>query len=321
MREFDLIRRFFTPEIVAADVKLGVGDDGAVLQPTPGHDLVAVVDTLVGGVHFPAALDAEDIGYRAVAVNLSDIAAMGATPRWMTLALTLVDCDADWLGRLSRGLSAAAAEHDVTLVGGDTTRGDQLVVTVQLLGDLEPDRVLRRSGAMPGDVIYVSGTIGDAGAGLQILESGETDSPEAQTLVDRFRRPAARVRLGRAIAGTASAAIDVSDGLCADLSRLLQASQVAGGIDVERLPLSDGLNAEFSLDEAHQFALTGGDDYELVFTAPADVDMGVIARGSGTAIAAIGDVRDGEGLVCRQGGEAIDVAYPGYDHFAGCADD
>ncbi len=285
---------------------VGVGDDGALLRPTPGHDQVHVIDTLVEGVHFPANVHAADIGYRVVAVNLSDIAAMGATPRWMTLALTLWDKDEQWVEQFADGLYSAAREHDVALVGGDTTQGDAVVATVHLTGEIEHGAALLRSGARVGDTVYVTGTVGDAAAGLALLQSDVTD----EALVRRFLRPVARIEQGRALRGRASAAIDISDGLVADLGKLVQASGVGAEIDIASLPISAAMLNRYDRDSAEQFALTGGDDYELCFTAPA----GSVAELDG--IAAIGTVTDGDDVVCRLGDRIVEVDSSGYRHFS-----
>jgi thiamine-monophosphate kinase len=301
--EFELIRRFFSRDAQATDV--GVGDDGAVMTPTPGTQQVQVIDTLVEGVHFPANITAADVGYRAVAVNLSDIAAMGARPRWMTLALTLWDKDELWVEDFAAGLFAAADEHGVVLVGGDTTRGDSVVVSINVTGEVEKDAALLRSGAKVGDTVFVSGTVGDAAAGLELLQHGEHD----EFLVGRFLRPTARLMLGRMLVGRAHAAIDISDGLVADLSKLLTASELGAQINIEDIPTSSALTARFDDDTALRFALSGGDDYELCFTASADAVAGI------DGITAIGTVTADEGLVCRRAGEIVDVDVSGYRHF------
>ncbi|MDX1516951.1 MAG: thiamine-phosphate kinase, partial [Woeseiaceae bacterium] len=203
MDEFELIRRYFSPAAAADGVVTGVGDDGAVLEPTPGRQLVTVIDTLVEGTHFPRDFNPADLGYRVVAVNLSDVAAMGAVPRWMTLALSLPEADHDWLSPFAEGLFTAAHEFDVALVGGDTTVSPERVATVQITAEVEPGKALLRSGARPGDRIYVTGTIGDAAAGLDGLLHGHA----VKELAARFARPSARVHYGRALAGVASAAI------------------------------------------------------------------------------------------------------------------
>lgn len=304
MDEFELIRRYFTRDAHAADVIVGIGDDGAVLSPEPGTDQVQVIDTMVEGVHFPSGMPAADIGYRAVAVNLSDLAAMGAKPRWMTLALTLSGQDEHWVDEFARGLFAAAAEHDVELVGGDTTSGEVVVATVHMTGVVDKGAALLRSGAQVGDTVFVTGTVGDAAAGLALLQSGERE----EYLQKRFLRPTARVAKGRELTGRATAAIDLSDGLVGDLRKLLDASGVGAEIDIGRIPLSAALRQRFEMSEALEFALTGGDDYELLFTGP--VDIGV------ADITPIGVVTAGTELCCRLNGELVEVDDAGYRHFA-----
>ena len=306
MDEFGLIRRFFTRRPRAPDVVVGVGDDGAVLAPAPGKQQVQVIDTLVEGVHFPSGMPAADVGYRAVAVNLSDVASMGAVPRWMTLALTLRDGDGPWVGEFAAGLFAAADEHGVELVGGDTTRGDRVVATVHMSGDVEAGAALLRSGARAGDTIFVTGTLGDAAAGLRLFEEGQDED----YLVRRFLRPTARVAAGRGLRGIATACIDVSDGLAGDLGKLCAASGAGAEIDVDDLPVSDALLERFGIEQASRFALTGGDDYELCCTAPADAVQGI------ANVTAIGTITEGAGLVCRKGGDIVEVDDGGYRHFA-----
>ena len=305
MDEFDLIRRYFAHHAQGDGVIEGVGDDGAVLAATPGYSQVQVVDTLVEGVHFPSNVAAADIGYRCVAVNLSDIAAMGALPRFMTLALTLWDKDESWVGSFARGLFAAADEFGVQLVGGDTTRGDSVVVSINVTGEVEEGSALLRSGAQVGDTVYVSGTPGDAAAGLALLTEGIPDDP----LVQRFLRPSPRVELGRQLRGHAHAAIDVSDGLVADLRKLLDASNLGARLEIDAVPLSDALRRRFDHDAALNFALTGGDDYELCFTAPPGAVDGI------DGITPIGTVTEGRQLECVRGGKLVDVDDRGYRHF------
>jgi len=231
---------------------------------------------------------------------------MGAVPRWMTLALSMPEADESWLQYFSEGLLAAAAEYDVELVGGDTTSASQIVATVQMSGEIETGRAILRSGARPGDTIYVTGTVGDAAAGLQSLVAGRGD----RQLVSRFSRPSPRVRYGQALAGIASAAIDLSDGLFADLEKLLASSGVGGEIDVDRLPLSDALKSNYPAELQRLFALSGGDDYELCFTTKTDPpDPGVME------LTAIGQVTSGNELVCRLDGDVMEFKDKGYQHF------
>ena len=307
MDEFELIRRFFSRPADSASVVTGVGDDGAVIRPAEGKELVTVIDTMVAGTHFPATLSARDVGYRIVAVNLSDIAAMGAEPRWMTLALTLAESDPAWLAAFAEGLYEAAAEYGVALVGGDTTKGGQLVVSVQMSGELEPGTALYRSGAKDGDTIYVTGTLGDAAAGLKLMAEGSVEHPLAR----RFACPTARVCAGTALAGVAHAMIDLSDGFVADLSKLLEASGVGAEVDLQHLPLSNELLDAVGRDQALQFAMHGGDDYELCFTVPESRLPGTIAE----EVTAIGRVTAVPGLVCRDGDSVVPVDDTGYRHF------
>ena len=306
MDEFELIRRYFDRGLPGDGTVIGIGDDGAVLTPTPGKQQVTVIDTLVEGVHFPEDLDPADIGYRIVAVNLSDIAAMGAVPRWMTLALSMPRAEENWLQLFSEGLLAAAAEYGVALVGGDTTAAPQVVATVQMTGEIDEGQAILRSGAQPGDSIYVTGTVGDAAAGLDGLLHGR---PEKE-LVSRFARPSPRVRFGQSLVGVATAAIDVSDGLYGDLQKLLRASGAGAEISLDRLPISDALAGACDAERQRQFALTGGDDYELCFTARDDVpDPGVMQ------LTNIGTVTAGTELVCLQGGDVVRFDDSGYRHF------
>ena len=314
MDEFEIIRRCFSRAPSDESVLIGVGDDGAVMRPAPGRDLVSVVDTCVAGVHFPASLDPADIGYRAVAVNVSDIAAMGARPRWMTMALTLDAADNAWLDGFARGVFEAGARFGTELVGGDITHGAEKVISIQITGDVTAGKMLTRGGAAAGDDIYVSGTPGDAALGLSIIESGAPSGEHADYLVRRFTRPSPRLALGQRIADSASAAIDLSDGLFADLDKLLAASGAAGEIDLDTLPRSDAMGAMVGSGDALTFALGGGDDYELCFTA-ADPSIVGIAQEAGTRITRIGGVVEGEGLHCTRGGERYDYESPGYRHF------
>ena len=319
MDEFELIERYFSGFAADSSVSVGIGDDGAVVRPEPGRDLVAVVDTLVEAVHFPADLNARDLGFRAVQVNLSDVSAMGARPRWMTLALTLSDADDHWLAGFAEGLRDAAVPHGVALIGGDTTRGSSRVVTVQVIGDSDPRTVLRRSGAWVGDDVYVSGWPGEAAAGLTLLTSGHSAEGAAGRLMQRFSRPEARVALGQRIAGLASAAIDVSDGLAGDLSKLLAASGCGAELNLDAVPLSPDLEAVVGSESARRLALEGGDDYELCFTAALE-HRDTIAQTAdelGLPISRIGEVVAGRGIEARLAGRAVSIDSRGYRHFGG----
>jgi len=305
MDEFELISRYFDRKGRMPGVVIGIGDDGAVLTPDRNKQQVQVIDTLSEGVHFPADTDPADIGYRVVAVNLSDIAAMGAKPRWMSLALTLPDPGEQWLESFASGLFDAADAFGVALIGGDTTRGPVITVTVTIIGDIDCGAALPRSGARQGDAIFVTGTLGDAAAGLELLQRGDFDD----FLVGRFLRPVPRIEIGQALAGKAHAAIDISDGLAGDLGKLLAASGVGAEIDIDKLPLSGSLCARFDTEERQQLALCGGDDYELCFAATLDSVQEI------SGITRIGTVMESPGLTCRRGGDIVEVDDSGYRHF------
>ena len=319
MDEFELIRRYFDRAGEASGVRVGIGDDGAVLEPSPGRALVSVVDTLVEGVHWPAELAPADVGFRAVAVNVSDVAAMGGWPRWMTLALTLPEADERWLADFAAGLFEAAERYGIALVGGDLTRGAQTVMSVQVTGEVDPKQVLTRSGASPGDWLYVTGTTGDAAAGLRLLRArGRESEADREYLVARFARPRVSLDFAVSLARIASAAIDVSDGLYADASKLLAASGAGGVIDTESLPVSDALARLYPEAERLPLMLSGGDDYELCFTADPATEPEILdaAKRHGVRVTRIGSVDDGDRLSCRRAGAEVGFGDPGYRHFA-----
>ena len=304
LSEFTLIYRYFSALGRGAAVDLSVGDDCAILHLDAGERLATSVDTMVEGVHFPADSFPEDIGFRAVAVAASDLAAMGARPIAMTLALTLPVADELWLHAFSQGIAAAASEYCLPLVGGDTTRGP-LTITVQVMGALPLDRALLRGGARPGDSLYVSGFLGDAAAALAVLAGDWRPAPaHQQYLLDRFNRPRARLELGMALLGSASAAIDISDGLLADAGHIAAASGVRLRIDPGLLPLSPALASHADPVQARRWALTGGDDYELCFCLPAGTD-------APAGCTRIGWVEQGSGVDC-----GLDLGgATGYQHF------
>jgi len=313
--EFELIGRHFTGRGARReDVHTGVGDDGAVVAPPPGAELVLALDTLVDGVHFPAGFDARFVGHRALAVNLSDLAAMGAEPAWALLGLTIPSPDEHWLAGFSAGFDALARRHGVALVGGDTTRGP-LTVTVTLAGTVPEGAALRRDGARAGDDLWVSGTPGDAAAGLRILQGRLNAQGRArEALLARFQSPQARVALGVALRGIATACIDLSDGLLGDLGKLCAASGVGADLASRELPLSAGLCSVALPAERVQFALAGGDDYELLFTAdPADRAR-LTALDAGVVLRRIGAVTGGGGVLVDGAPPARDAGH-GFDHF------
>jgi len=312
--EFELIARYFSRPVARRDVLVGVGDDAALLEVPAGQALAAATDTLVEGRHFLPDAPPESVGHQALAVNLSDLAAMGAEPAWALLALSLPEPDTHWLEGFARGFHALADRAGLTLVGGDTVRGPR-VVTVQVLGFVPAGLALRRDGARPGDVLYASGSLGDAAAGLQLLRDGrraDTDS----SLVRRYRFAEPRLALGMALRGVASAAIDVSDGLLGDLGKLCDASGVGAILELEQLPLSRALLASFDATQAERFALGGGDDYELAFAVPRaavsemETSLATIGR-----ITRIGEIVTGHGVRCQRAGQTVEPEIAGYDHF------
>ncbi len=316
--EFDLIARIRArarlQQMQRGDVVLGIGDDAALLQVPAGMQLVVAMDTLNAGVHFSPGTDPHDIGWKALAVNLSDLAAMGAQPAWCTLSLSMSDADADFVDAFLDGFLALAAEHDVVLVGGDTTRGP-LSVCVTAHGWVEPDQALRRNGARVGDEIWVSGTLGDAAGALAQCEAGIAIDPALRMRLDR---PSPRVALGRALRGLAHACIDVSDGLLADLGHLCVASGVGAQVDVDTLPASDTLRAAFGSDRRRTLQASGGDDYELCFSAAPSTRVAVqaAAAGAGASVTRIGVVTAG-GCVsaCDSAGAAWSPSTTGWVHF------
>jgi thiamine-monophosphate kinase len=314
--EFDIITKYFARRAKRADVQLGIGDDAAVLDVRADRKLVLAMDTIVEGVHFLESAAPDDIGYRALAVNLSDLAAMGAEPSWMSLSLSVPNANERWLERFAGGLFELADEHDVALIGGDTVRGP-LVITVQVGGWIEPDRFLTRAAARPGDEVFVSGVPGEAAAGLALLRAGSEQEGDSARLRQRFLRPKPRIELGRALRTIASAAMDISDGLLGDLEKLCAASECGARIELEALPSSTAMRALFDPEECLRLALTGGDDYELLFSvAPANA-AAVRARAiAGTPVVRIGAITAERGVRCFLGGKIHEVECTGYDHFA-----
>lgn len=301
--EFTLIARYFSAYGRGAAVELGVGDDCAILSLRPGERLATSVDTVVEGVHFPDHSLPEDIAYRAVAAAASDLAAMGARPLGMTLALTLPDADELWLHSFSQGLGRAASDFELPLAGGDTTRGP-LTATVQVFGALPAHQALLRSGAQVGDALYVSGTLGDAAAGLSLLRGEwQSDSDSEEYLEGRFFRPTPRLLLGQQLLGLATAAIDISDGLLADAGHIADASGVRLRIDPAALPLSPALQTHPDPEQVLRWALSGGEDFELCFTLPPGMELP-------PGCCRIGEVLAGEGVDCPGA-----TGLAGYRHF------
>jgi len=307
--EFEIIARYFTRG--TSHTVLGVGDDGALIAPTPGQELVISTDLLVEGTHFLADTDPEALGWKTLAVNISDMAAMGAQPRWALLAAVLPAPTADWIEAFARGFFACAESHGIDLIGGDTTRGPR-AFCVTILGEAPAGRALRRNGAKAGDSIWVSGKPGRAALGLAHLQgSTKLAEPALNECLAALHRPQPRVALGLALRGIASAAIDVSDGLLADLGHILEQSKLAARLQIPNLPAA-GLERDC--------LLAGGDDYELLFTAApgSDSDIKALAGKLELPLTRIGEIvagPSGELVLCDDGGNVITPATRGYDHF------
>ena len=322
MNEFELIARFFSRPPRAGSVHLAGGDDAALLAPAPGCELAVSVDMLVGGRHFLADTDPERLGHKTLAVNLSDMAAMGATPKWALLAGALPDADPAWLAAFARGFYALADAHAVDLVGGDTTRGP-LNLCVTIMGEVPAGQALLRSGARPGDDVYVSGALGDAALALA-ARAGRVrlDAEALAVALARLEMPLPRIAPGLALRGVATAAIDVSDGLVGDLAHILERSAAGATIELAAIPRSPAL-ARLAGGEDRALALecllAGGDDYELCFTAPRAAAERVAAIAASTAVplARIGMITAGSGLVVRdERGMPLPIVPRAYDHFA-----
>ncbi|VVC76538.1 Thiamine-monophosphate kinase [Aquicella siphonis] len=318
MSEFDIINKYFAARAKnRPDVRVGIGDDAAVVQPAPGSELVITTDTLIAGVHFPETTLPYDIGHKALAVNLSDLAAMGATPAWVTLALTLPQESADWIKSFCDGFFTLADRYSVQLIGGDLTRGP-LSITVQALGYAPIGKALLRSGAKPTDLIYVTGTLGDAGLGLRFLQQGITlDVSYQPWILERLNRPEPRIMAGEILRFLASAAIDISDGLAADLGHILESSHAGALIYPDQLPLSEASTCTLAPAEAITLALTAGDDYELCFTLPAEL-RGTLERlpSFPCRLTCIGEITRQPGLELRyQNGNPYHGPIFGYQHF------
>ena len=318
LNEFALIRQYFTGLGEGRGVALGVGDDCALLDVPAGQQLAVTVDTLVAGVHFPDGAAPGDIARRALRVNLSDLAAMGAEPRWFTLALTLPAAEEPWLEAFAAALAEDAQQFQCALVGGDTTAGP-LALSIQMMGLAPPGQALTRAGARAGDDVYVTGSLGEGAAALQLF-APECAFPEAVTrqLHERFYRPMPRLREGVLLRPLASAAIDISDGLLADLGHIGESSGLGAEIDLSRLPLAPWLSAVTSTEQLQHWAINGGDDYELCFTAPTESRaqlQALIASGE-LAATRIGCMTPELGVRCLDAKRRpVTVDSAGYQHF------
>jgi len=315
MSEFSLIREHFLWQPQPESVRVSVGDDAAVLTLPANKELVVSVDTSNAGVHFPLETPPHAIGYKALAVNLSDLAAMGAEPAWFTLALSLPAADQEWVAEFTRGMRELAEQHGIFLIGGDTTRG-ALSITIQVMGWVPPSRALLRSGAQHGDWVCVSGTLGDAAAGLAIVQQRLVlPTAAAAFCVQRLNYPTPRVALGQCLRGLASACMDISDGLLADLGHILTASGVGARLQHTAIPVSAALQP-LALAQRLDFALRGGDDYELLFTLPKQHldEVQQVANKYHIQVTVIGEVDD------NQTGLSVDYTFSdkrqGYEHFS-----
>ena len=320
MDEFELIRRYFaelTPP--RDDVALGIGDDAALLQPPRGHEVVVTTDTLIAGRHFPDDTDPQAIGWKALAVNLSDLAAMGAEPRWFTLALTLRMADPEWLAGFAAGLGALARESGVALVGGDTTQG-ALSITITAMGTVPAGKAIRRTGAKAGDAICVTGTLGDAALALRLGQGeaggrGEAKSADLENLRARLNRPVPRVAVGAALRGLAHAAIDLSDGLAGDLSHILEGSGVGAEVRAHKLPMSRAFKALSDPDGRAELQVAGGDDYELCVCLPPG-DVAKLRQRLDVPLTEVGRIIKGKSLSFVDAkGKKLAIEPFGYRHF------
>lgn len=315
--EFELIRRHFTRP--TRQTLLGVGDDAALLAVSPGMELAVSADMLLAGTHFFADADPYQLGWKSLAVNLSDMAAMGALPKWATLAIALPAADESWIDRFAQGFFDCAARYQVDLIGGDTTRGP-LAISVQIMGEVASGKAVLRSGAKAGDEIWVSGTVGSAALALAALQGRYAlSAEELEACLPALHMPQPRVELGLLLHLYANSAIDISDGLLADLGHILQSSTVGADISLRHIPCSKTVNARLADRQIQHMVLGGGDDYELCFTAPAR-NHGEIARLAqiiSLPLTQIGTVNTSRELVVRDlDDRIIDMKATGFDHFA-----
>ena len=309
MNEFELIQNYFNWPLSDPDIELGIGDDAAIFNLDSGYQLVTTTDTLSEGVHFFKNDSPEDIAYKSLAVNLSDIAAMGATAKCFTLALTLPKLDEIWLKQFSQSLKQTSKKYNVSLIGGDTTRGP-LNITITMMGVVEKSKAIKRSGARNGDNIYVSGEIGDAALCLKKINAGER--PHKAELI-KLNRPIPRIELGSALKGIANSCIDISDGLEQDLSHIIKASKVGAMVDIQELPLSQSMIKYIESNDDWALPLCGGDDYELCFTAPENFYSEIIniAEFCKIKITKIGVINDSKDLKIK----GYDGQGHSYQHF------
>lgn len=315
--EFELIERYFIQEAGALGVAMGIGDDCALLNVPDGQQLAVSMDTLVAGIHFPKNADPELIAERALRVNLSDLAAMGAEPLWFTLGLTLPKADAQWVKGFSQGLFRVANAHNIALVGGDTTRGN-LSITIQVHGAVTPGRALMRGNASIGDDIFVTGPVGDGAAALAVIKQELSVGKSAfNYFMDHYYRPKPKLKEGLALVGVAESAIDISDGLAADLGHICQQSVVGATLHLENVPLSEPVAKLVSFERGMEWALSGGDDYQLCFTVPPSRlgKLEALVDQKRLQVHHVGEITRGSGVTCLHKGEEVMLQSNGYQHF------
>jgi len=323
MKEFELIRRYFTEQVIKRkDVVMGIGDDCAIVSPSERQNIAIATDTLVAGVHFPEGTSARAIGHKSIAVNLSDLAAMGAEPAWISLAITMPEADLNWIEGFCQGVFELCEFYNVQLIGGDTTRGP-LSITVTAQGLIPKDRHLTRAGAKAGDWIYVTGEIGDAALALKHIFN---EVKVADEYFDSVRKsldfPRPRVLAGQALREYASAAIDLSDGLIADLGHICKASKVGANIVLEDLPTSNALRETVGIEQSYDIALAGGDDYELLFTVSENnkVGMETALANTGNTITCIGQINRSEKISTTLNSKSVPINAKSFEHFSSSKD-
>jgi thiamine-monophosphate kinase len=320
MKEFELINQYFKGRgITRRDVNLGIGDDCALVSVPENCQLAVTTDTLVAGIHFFDDISPRALGHRALAVNLSDLAAMGAEPTWISVALTLPSIDQHWVEEFAEGMHDIAEYFNVQIIGGDTTQGP-LSITICAKGTVPNGTALRRSGAKVGDWIYVTGPLGDAGLAIESRKQGLViEDKHSQYINSRFDFPTPRVAAGQVLRGFASSAIDVSDGLLADLSHVLALSNVSAMVNIEDIPTSEAMRETLSFEQQLPYTLNYGDDYELIFTVPDNNKSMVDIKLSqyGVSASCIGQIKTGNGdIELLHQGEAFNFEQHGFEHFA-----
>lgn len=318
MSEFNLIDRYFKSlSKQRDDVVLGIGDDCAILSVPETKLLATSVDTLISGVHFPKDTSANDIGYKSLAVNLSDLAAMGAQPAWVSLAISLPNQDEQWLEEFAKGFAELINQYGLQLIGGDTTKGS-LSITVQIFGFVDKQKYLRRDAAKPGDLIYVSGNIGDAGLGLKLKLNEIPSEPDFNNCIQALNRPVPRVELGQKLLDVSQCAIDISDGLLADLGHITKESHCGAKLYLENIPLSDEVKKYYAKQIDWQSVITSGDDYELCFTIEKSrqPQLETIEKDLNIKLTCIGEITNDLEVEClTNDGKAINISEPGFNHF------